>query len=218
MARTKKRALAIGAVSAQAAITYGVTLGILGFAILAVYTNWLTVAIGAVGLFSYLVLYSISKRVSEHGTLVGTIAGATPIAAGYCAVTGVFDPAALILFLIMVFWQMPHFYAIAIFRQKDYEAAGLPVMPIKRGLLVTKLQIMLYVVAFTVEAAMLTVLGYTGYVYLVVMLAVGLYWLFKGYQGFKTKDGVKWARGMFGFSLIVLLVFSAMLSLDWLLP
>lgn len=218
MARTQKRALVSGEISTRSALIYGVVLGLLGFLVLTIYTNFLTVLLGMVGLFSYLVLYSVGKRQSEHGTLIGTIAGATPIVAGYCAVTNSFDAAALLLFLAMAFWQMPHFYAIAMFRAKDYAAAGLPVLPVKKGVSITKLQIVLYIVAFIVEAAMLSVLGYTGNIYLAVMLAVGLYWLYKAYAGIKAKDSVKWARGMFGFSLIVLLTFSFMLSVGALLP
>lgn len=218
MARTEKRALVSGKISNRNALIYGVALGLLGFLVLTIYTNFLTVLLGMVGLFAYLVLYSVGKRQSEHGTLIGTIAGATPIVAGYCAVTNNFDGAALLLFLTMVFWQMPHFYAIAMFRAKDYAAAGLPVLPVKKGLPVTKLQMVLYIAAFTLEAAMLTVLGYTGNIFLAVMLAIGLFWLYKAYLGLKAKDSVKWARDMFGFSLIVLLTFSFMLSVGALLP
>jgi protoheme IX farnesyltransferase len=218
MARTKKRAIVSGEISGRSAITYGITLGMLGFLILIFFTNWLVVAIGAIGLFSYLVLYSIGKRGTVHGTLIGSISGSTPIVAGYCAVAGSFDMAALLLFLSMAFWQMPHFYAIAMYRSKDYASAGLPVLPVKKGALVTKIQILIYIAIYALAVAQLTFFAYTGYTFLIIMLAVSLYWFYKGIKGFKTEDSSKWGRGMFGFSLIVLLTFSALLSLEWLLP
>jgi heme o synthase len=212
MARTKKRALASGTIKAPEALTYAAVLGLAGLALLILKTNYLTVAVGLVGFIDYVVLYGVAKRKTVHGTLVGTIAGATPIVAGYTAVAGRLDSAAIILFLMLALWQMPHFYAIAIYRLKDYSAAGLPVWPVKKGIPSTKQQIILYVLAFTLASTLLTIYGYTGIIYLVVMTAVGLYWLYLGLQGLKTKDDTKWARQMFLFSLIVILVLSVMVS------
>lgn len=218
MARTKKRALAVGKIHTANAIAYGVGLGIAGFAILLAFTNNLTALVGLIGLFFYLVMYSFWKRRSWLGTVIGSISGATPIAAGYTAVTGHFDSAALTLFLTMVFWQMPHFYAIAMYRLKDYRAAGLPVLPVKKGFRRTKLEMLLYITAFTIAAVALTIEHYTGYVYMAVMLIIGLYWLQDGIAGFGAPDETKWARHMFFLSLIALLVFCASLSVGALLP
>jgi protoheme IX farnesyltransferase len=132
MKRTKGRATVTGKVSGRWAIAYGVVLGILGFSMLILFTSALVALIGLVAYVDYIALYGVSKRVSVHGTLVGSIAGASPPVAGYCAVTGHFDGGALIIFLIMVCWQMVHFYAIAIRRSSDYKAAGIPVLPLGR--------------------------------------------------------------------------------------
>lgn len=132
MVRTKKRALAHGLVPAGKAITYASLLGIIGFFILSLSTNFLTVALGTVAFFDYVVLYGISKRRTAYSTIVGSIAGAIPPAAGYTAVTNRLDGGAVLLFIILVFWQMPHFYAIAMYRYDDYKAAGLPVLPVKK--------------------------------------------------------------------------------------
>lgn len=218
MARTKKRALATGEISVPAAMTFAAVLGVAGFAILIADTNWLTVGVGALGLFSYVVLYSIGKRTTKYGTLIGTISGATPPVAGYCAVTGRLDLAALLLFAVMLCWQMAHFYSIAMYRLKDYQAAGLPVWPAQKGMHATKRQIIFFIVAFIAACATLTIAGYTGYIYLAVMVGVGAAWLRKGMSGFHQADDVRWARGMFGFSLIVLLTFSASISLGGILP
>jgi protoheme IX farnesyltransferase len=217
MARTKKRLTASGRISGLYVFLYSAGLGVLGFFILT-QTNWLTFAIGAAAFFSYVVLYAIAKRRSVHGTLVGTLPGAASLVAGYSAATGRVDTGALLLFLIMVFWQMAHFYSIAIFRLKDYKKAGLPVMPAVKGVKITKLQIIIYVFAFVIASVDLSFFGYSGLSYLIVMSALGIYWLFKAINGFKARSDLKWARSMFGFSLIVLLAFSLMLALNSYLP
>jgi heme o synthase len=218
MARTKKRSLATGQINARSALIYASVLGVIGFLLLALYVNSLVVLLGAIAYIDYIILYGVSKRTTVHGTLVGTISGAMPIAAGYCAVTGRIDTGAVILFLAMTFWQMPHFYAIAIYRLKDYKAAKIPVMPAVRGIHTTKVQIMLYTVAFAIAALMLTIFGYTGVVYAVVMALLGVVWLWRGFRGFNIDDDAIWARKMFLFSLKVLLVFALMVSIGGKLP
>lgn len=218
MARTKKRALATKIIPGRSALIYAAVLGALGFVVLELYTNWRTVLIGAIAFLVYVILYAIGKRRTVHGTIVGSIAGSAPPVAGYVAVTNHFDSAALLLFLIMTFWQMPHFYAIAIYRFKDYKAAGLPVLPVKKGIRAAKIQTVLYIVVFLAAVVMLSVLGYTGYSYLVVVGAITLAWLRLALKGFSASDNETWARRVFLFSLLVTLVFSFMLSVDNWLP
>jgi len=218
MARTKKRALVQGDISGSAALTYAVVLLIAGFTLLAVFTNWLTVVLGGIAIFNYVVLYGLSKRHSVWGTIVGSISGALPIAGGYTAVTGHFDTGAWLLFLVMVCWQMPHFYAIAMYRLGDYKAASIPVLPAQKGLEVTKINIILYVLAFMAASLSLSISGYTDYIYTAVMGALGLLWLWKGVQGLRAPDDAVWARQMFFFSLKVLLAFCVLISLEAWLP
>ncbi|HEU4913800.1 MAG TPA: heme o synthase [Candidatus Saccharimonadales bacterium] len=218
MARTKKRALAKGSIPAAYALAYGAALGAVGFVVLAAFTNWLVVCIGIVGIVDYVFLYAYCKRTSVHGTLVGSISGAMPPVAGYCAVTGEFDLGALLLFLLLVAWQMPHFYAIAMYRRNDYAAAGIPVLPVVKGVRRTKIEIAAYVIVFTATALLMTAFGYTGIVYLLIMAAVGLVWLYKAFTGFVAADDVQWARGMFGFSLVITLAVSLLLPLGAWLP
>lgn len=218
MARTKWREAAMRKLGAKGMIGYGAILGALGFGLLIVYTNWLVVLIGLIAYIDYIVLYGVSKRASVHGTLVGSIAGAAPPVAGYCAVTGKFDAGALVIFLIMVCWQMVHFYAIAIRRADEYKAARIPVLPLVKGVKATQTQMIGYTTGFMASVAALAALGYAGWVFLVVMTALGGYWLYRGLKGLKTQNGVKWAGGMFGYSLVVLLSFSVMLSVGSILP
>jgi protoheme IX farnesyltransferase len=217
MKRTKNRATASGNISAFSVNLYGFILGVAGFAILT-RTNLLTFLIGIAAFIGYVVLYGIAKRKTVHGTLVGTAPGAASLAAGYTAVTNRLDLGVLLLFLIMVFWQMAHFYSIAIFRLSEYKKAQLPVMPAVKGVKLTKLLIIFYIFAFIIAAVDLSFFGYAGLSYLVVMSALGLYWLFKAINGLKERATVRWARSMFFFSLITLLAFSIMISLDSFLP
>lgn len=218
MTRTKNRALVAGSVKGRGALIFASILGIVGFKILLLYTNLLTVGVVLIGFFVYVVLYGmLSKRLSIHGTLVGSISGAMPILAGYTAVTNDIDAGAVIVFLVLFFWQMPEFYSIAIYRRREYKTAGIPVMSVIKGVQSTKTQILVYITAFAVTSFSLSLFGYTGYIYLLVMTLLGLWWTWLGLRGFTTTNNDRWAREVFRFSLIVLVVFSVMISVDaWL--
>ena len=222
MERTKNRVTVLGLISGRRVLLFSILLGVLGFAILGLWTNWLVVAVGAGGFIDYVVLYGmLSKRLSIHGTLVGSISGAAPVLAGYCAVSGRIDAAAIIAFAILFLWQMPEFYSISIFRHDEYKAAGVPVMAVVKGIKNTKIQIYMYTAAFVTATLLLTAFGYTGYIYLVVMGLLGAYWLWLGAKGFEAKTKAaneKWARKMFRFSLVMVLTVSLMMSVGPLLP
>ena len=218
MARTKKRALVRGLISTKNAIIFLIILWVAGSLTLYFYTNIRTLAVIWTGVFFYVVLYSIFKRKSVHGTLVGSVSGALPPVAGYVAYTNRFDMAALLLFIIMTAWQMTHFYAIAIFRQADYKAAGIPVLPVVKGMHQTKIQMLVYCVFYIAATSLLTIFGYTGYSYMLVTFLLGLWWLSACIQGFNAKNDVIWARKVFHRSLIILLILSIMISLGSTLP
>lgn len=213
MERTKNRPLVTKSISVKYALIYASLLGILGIGLLT-FTNMLTVLIGLIGFIDYVFLYTYSKRITPIATLIGSISGAAPIVAGYTAVTNHFDLGALLLFLIMTFWQMPHFYAIAIYRLKDYQAANIPVLPSVKGIFATKIHIVLYGVAFLVAACLLTFFGYTGYLYLIGVFLTGAIWLGISLRGFWLKDSTAWARRVFFFSLITVLLLSVLLSIN----
>lgn len=219
MDRTKKRAIVSGEVKGSHAVVFSIALGLLGILILYRFTNLLVVVLGLIGFIVYVLFYGIlSKRLSIHGTLVGSVSGAIPILAGYAAVTNSIDTGAILVFLALFFWQMPEFYSIAIYRLKEYKKAGVPVMPVVKGVRSTIIQIFIYTVLFVASTLLLTYYDYTGKTYFVVMSLLGGYWLWIGAQGFDAKDPDKWARKMFRFSLIILLAYCLMISIDWLLP
>ena len=214
MKRTQLRALATGSISVRSAAMYSMALGVAGFGTLLVFVNLLVVGLGAAAYVLYIAAYGIAKRKTVHGTLIGSIPGAIPPVAGYAAVTSSIDFTALLLFLILVLWQMPHFYAIALFRKKEYEAANIPVLPLVKGHRATKNQILLYISLFIIAVQALPNMGI---VYSVAMLILGGLWLAKALHGFKAANDEKWARGLFGFSLYVLLGFSMFAIVDaWL--
>ncbi len=217
MKRTKKRSLVTGEISARAALLYATALGIIGIVSL-LQTNLLTVGVALFGWFFYVAVYGYWKRRSSLGTVVGSISGAVPLVVGYVAVTNQLDIGALLLFVILALWQMPHFYAISIYRSPEYSAAHIPVLPLVRGKKTTKVYIMIYIVAFIIASAALTAVGVTGVTYLFIMMIVGAVWLWRGLKGFRAQDDDQWARSMFGFSLIVLITFCASISLSPWLP
>ncbi len=214
MARTRNRALVKKLIPVPKALVFGVVLGLLGFLILIFYVNFLTVAVGAVGTFFYLVVYTILKRRSIYGTLFGAVSGATPIVTGYTAVTNNFDLGAVILFMILVFWQMPHFYSISIFRLKDYTQASIPVLPVVKGIYITKIYMLFYISAFIIICSMLTIFSYTGYTYLTVVIVAGFSWLKLCIKGFKVDNNILWARKMFKLSLMILTFLCIAMSVD----
>ena len=218
MARTKKRALVQGAIKPNNAIGYGLLLGVAGTFILLKGTNALAAALALLGFFFYVIVYGYFKRRTVYGTIIGSISGSLPPVVGYGAAGNHLDGGAIILFLIMTFWQMPHFYAIAMYRLKDYKAAGIPVLPAKKGLHRTKIEIMAYVLAFFGASVALSAFGYTGYTFLAVTTLLAFWWLFTGLKGFRLADNTRWARKMFGLSLVVLLVQSAVICANTILP
>lgn len=204
MERTKKRALVQGLITGRNAIIFACVLEIVGNIILFAFTNPLTVAVAGIGFFVYVILYSFWKCRTVYGTAIGSIAGAVPPVVGYCAASNTFDGAAAILFAMLVMWQMPHFFAIALLHFDDYAKAGIPVLPVSKGILRTKIHMIVYILAFIPIALMLTLFGYTGNIFLVATGSIGLAWLALSMQGFLREDNRRWGQQMFRLSLVMI--------------
>lgn len=219
MLRTQKRPSVTGEVPARSIMWFAVLLAASGTLILAWWVNWLVVLVGIIGFVTYVWFYGAwSKRQSVHGTIVGSISGAMPIVGGYAAVSGQVDIGMLVVFLILFFWQFPEFYSIAIYRRKEYAAANVPVISVAKGVETTIRQIFIYTVLYVLSTLLLTPLGYTGVTYFVVMLIAGVYWIYIGWQGFHAKDSEAWARKMFRFSMVTVLVLCGMLAVGPIAP
>lgn len=216
MARTCRRGLVTGAVSPALALACAMLLGAAGCALLAVSGGALVLVVVLVGYLNYVLVYSLYwKRRSVHGTLVGSLSGATAPVAGYCAVSGRIDREALLLLVIFGLWQMPHAYAIAVSRLRDYRLAAIPVLPLCRGIGVTQRHMLAYMAAFLLAALALPALHYAGAAFGVVMAVLGLCWLRLAWARAGAADDRAWARGVFGFSLVIVLALSLMMAIDY---
>lgn len=203
MTRTQNRPLAKGAISSQKALILAAFLGLFGTLLLSFFASPIALALAVIGFTVYVFWYSFAKYRTVHGTLIGSIAGAVPPVVGYCAVSHRFDLGALLLFIVFALWQMPHFYAIAIYRLEEYAAALIPVLPIKKGIRATKIHMLFYTLAFIAACFMLTLFRYTGPSFAITAIGFGLVWLWLALKGFQTDNDKHWARKMFIFSLIV---------------
>jgi len=221
MARTCDRVLVKGLISLKIAFIYGLILGLLGFLIIYLFTNLLTLLISLIGWVFYVFIYSLFlKRRSSWGTILGAVSGAVPPLVGYAAVRNSFDLGAVILFFILFLWQMPHFYAIAIFRLKDFKAAGIPVLPIKKGFFYTRISMLAYIFAYLLLTLLPVYLGYLGWIYGLVAMSSGLAWFWVGLKDLNknnlknnlknklesgleiSSENISWARKMFFISII----------------
>lgn len=218
MKRTKTREIAAGKISLSVAAAYSMSLGIVGLGLLYIVANWQAVLLGIIAYVWYVGVYGWAKRTTSLSTIIGGVCGALPPMAGYVAVSGVVDATAWMLFALLMVWQLPHFYAIAMFRANDYRMANLPVWSVKYGMDSTKRQIYFWIIVFFALAPLLSVTGVTGWVYFVVMLATGSYWIWQAGRNFDVEDDSKWAHRQFGVSLLVLLVMSMAFALGGYLP
>lgn len=214
MERTKTRALATGLISGKTALIFALILGLLGFSTLFFFTNILATAIAALGFFIYVGMYSFWKHHSTYATLVGSVAGAVPPVIGYVAAKGALDMGAFLLFSILFLWQMPHFYSIAMWKMEDYRSASIPVLPLAQGITATKVQILLYISALFIPLILLPLYTSVGSAYLIVSIPLSLGWGLLALKGFGAKNDHIWARQMFRLSLLIIMAFSIMISLD----
>jgi len=217
MQRTKNRALVVGSVSGKSALVFGSLLTLSGALLIYFTTNLLTTIIALIGLVFYVVVYSLFlKRLSTYGTIIGGIAGAIPPVVGYCAVTNRFDMGAMLLFLILFAWQIPHFYAISIYRLEDFKTANIPILPVKKSIYYTKVSMVLYIIVFSIAAVMPILFGYAGVVYFVIATCLSLIWLGLGIHGLMIKHNERvWARKMFLWSIIVITILCLVMGIKY---
>jgi heme o synthase len=178
MHRTASRPLPTGRMDPDAALTFGVLLGILGLAELALWVNLLTALLGAVALSGYVFVYTPLKRISSLATVIGAVPGAIPPMMGWSAVRNELDAAAWVLFGILFFWQLPHFLAIAWLCREDYARGGFPMLPVldPEGVR-TGRQAVLYGAALVPISLLPSLLGLMGIVYFFGAFAFGLAYL-----------------------------------------
>ena len=198
MTRTKSRPTVTGRFNASAVLALALAFIVIG-EVLLFSTSMAAGLWGLAGVFSYVVLYSMwSKRKHVGNTVVGSISGAIPPLIGWAAVEPSLGAGAWALFLIMFIWQPPHFYALAMRRTEEYRAANIPMLPVVKGFVRTKKSMLGWVLLLFPLPLLLTELG-IGFIILATVLNIG--WLYFAVRGFKAKDDIKWATGMFVYSL-----------------
>ncbi|HZG57593.1 heme o synthase [Paenibacillus sp.] len=205
MERTKQRAIPTGAIPPGAAMLYGSALGVAGLAVLYFLVGPLAALLGIVGHIAYVIIYTYwLKPTSTWSTSVGGISGAVPPVIGYCAVTQTLDLGAILLFGLLFFWQPPHFWALGIRKREEYKKAGYPLLPVVKGVLRTKWQMVPYLLALYPTTVLLYTQHYVGLVFLVGGLTLLTLWTWQCLRGFTAKDDDAWAMRSFKYSLYYL--------------
>ncbi|MBM3200810.1 MAG: protoheme IX farnesyltransferase [Chlamydiae bacterium] len=215
MERTKNRPLVTKQIPLFKAQLLGAILSVIGFFALFLGTNIMAAFTAIFGLTIYVFAYSFGKYRFSESTLIGAIAGATPPVVGYSAVSGRVDFVAFLLFLLVVFWQMPHFFAIAIYRFHDYAKASIPLLPIKEGIFITKVAMLVYLVGYALVCMILAP----------YVLILNIAWIAFAIYGFFLKgqnkvdsipsiEDIQWAKKMFFFSLAAVLFTSTSLVIS----
>jgi len=204
MNRTKERASVTGKIPLVNGLLFAGALLVTGFLTLALLTNWLVVVIGVVAYLSYVLAYTLSKPHTVHSTLIGAIPGALPAMAGYVAVTGELTAGAWCVFILITTWQLPHFYAISIFRKKEYKAAGVPVLGVVKPFEMVKRYILVYQIIYLVAVTLMISLRVVVPAAGLLLLAGAAYWLYV--YAFAKGDEIKWSKSIFGASLVLTLL------------
>lgn len=205
MERTKIRPTVTGVIKPKVVLGIVIAMVIAGWVALLM-TTPLAALIGLLGFFLYVVPYTMwTKRRTVYNTEVGSLSGATPPLIGWAAIyPDITHPAALGLFVILIIWQMPHFYAIAIRKHEEYKAAGVPMLPVVKGIRRTYIQTNVYLVLLIATSFLL---GSLSLGLMLVALIMGVAWLVLSIYGYhKEEDPEKWATKLFVFSLIYMTV------------
>ncbi len=206
MERTKNRPLPAGRLSPRVALLFGVALSVVAVPVLAFGVNVTTALFAVLAHMSYVFAYTPLKQRSPAALLVGAVPGAMPPLLGWTAATGTVGWGGVGLFAILFLWQVPHFLAIALFRQEDYARAGLKVMPNVSGLRATKHSIVRYLLALVAASLLLVPLGVERTGYLAWAGTLGALFFGWGCVGLREDAGPRWARSLFAVSIVYLVV------------
>jgi protoheme IX farnesyltransferase len=218
MRRTRRRPLPAGRLPAFVALALGAMLASAAIPLMLAGGGFLVAGLGLLAFYAYVCAYTPLKRRSWTALYVGAVPGAMPPLMGWAAVTGRLDPAALALFAVMFVWQIPHFVAISIFRAEEYEAAGFRVLSLAREPALTRATVIATTVALLPVSLLLPALGAAGILYTVAAVLLGLVFLARAARGLRLDAADprarRWAKGLFLYSLIYLVLLFAALAVD----
>jgi protoheme IX farnesyltransferase len=208
MLRTAKRPIPRGRVPREEAAAFGLFLAVFSVLSLGLLVNWVAASLLAGSIVFYLVIYTHwLKRRTPQNIVIGGAAGALPPMIGWAAATSGVSWESFVLFLVIFLWTPPHFWALALYRARDYERAGVPMMPNVYGADHTRLQILLYTVATVLAGFLPAVMGFAGYRYAAVAAALGAGFLLCAWRVFRVREGFeadKVSRQLFTYSILYL--------------
>jgi len=219
MARTRRRPLPAHEVEPDRAVVFGIVLGIMSFALMTWFVNLLAAFLTLLAIAFYVVVYTILlKRTTPQNIVIGGAAGALPPVIGWAAVTGNVGVPALLLFALVFYWTPPHFWALSLRIRKDYAAAGVPMLPVVRGIPETTRQIGLYTVLMVAISLVLWAVGRMGAVYLVAAVGLGAIFLWQAYrlwrQGSSEEGSTAGAIRLYRYSISYLTLLFAAVAVD----
>ena len=178
MTRTRNRPVASGRVNPMNALIFGITLNVISFLIMLIFTNYLAAILTMIATLIYVFIYTIAlKRRTPQNIVIGGAAGAMPPVIGWAAVTGNVELSALYLFAIVFFWTPPHFWALSLLLKNDYAEANIPMLPVVAGVTSTKMHILLYTILLIALTSLFFVLPTVGWFYLYSALILGMIYL-----------------------------------------
>jgi len=193
---------------------FAMTIGITGALILFFYVNTLTMLLTIGSLIGYAFIYTVYlKRATPQNIVIGGLAGAMPPLLGWTAVVGSIDPLPLLLVLLIFIWTPPHFWALAINKKDEYAKAGIPMMPVVKGIEYTKIQIVLYSILLMVVSLLLFATGYFGYLYLIGAAILGGIFIQKSWK-LKQSTGADNSMSLFLYSIVYLTLIFLLMIVD----
>jgi protoheme IX farnesyltransferase len=219
MARTRRRPLPAHEVDPERAVVFGLALGAIAFGVLAFFVNLLAAFLGLLAIAFYVVVYTmLLKRTSPQNIVIGGAAGALPPVIGWAAVTGNVGVPALVLFALVFYWTPPHFWALSLRIRKDYAAAGVPMLPVVRGVPETTRQIGLYTILMVAISLVLFAVARMGPIYLAAAVILGGLFLRQAWQlwrrGSSEEESTAGAIRLYRYSISYLTLLFAAIAID----
>jgi len=219
MTRTRRRPLPAHQVDPDRAVVFGLVLGVVAFAVLAFFVNLVAAFLGLLAIAFYVVVYTILlKRSTPQNIVIGGAAGALPPVIGWAAVTGNVGIPAIVLFALVFYWTPPHFWALSLRIRKDYAAAGVPMLPVVRGIPETTRQIGLYTILMVAISLVLFAVARMGPIYLAAAVVLGGLFLRQAYglwrRGDSEEESTAGAIRLYRFSISYLTLLFAAIAID----
>jgi protoheme IX farnesyltransferase len=217
MQRTAARPIPRGRVTPGEALTFGVVLAVGSVSVLGVLVNWMAGALLAITIGFYLFVYTMwLKRRTPQNIVIGGAAGSFPPMIGWAAMTGSVSAESVVLFLLIFMWTPPHFWALALYRSRDYERAGVPMLPVVAGPDETRKQIVIYSAVLVPLALVPSLMGFGGPFYTLAAIASGGVFLALALNVYRVREGRaadRAAKQLFAFSILYLFgLFAALLA------